>query len=82
MTEMAHKATDPAQSRSYSEQVERLKHKQETKMELTREIFWQTQDRGTNRAEYEIYLACADDGNGIDITTGRPLKTFEEWLNS
>lgn len=31
---------------------------------------------------YEIYLACADDGNGIDITTGMPLKTFDEWLNS
>lgn len=31
---------------------------------------------------YEIYLSCADDGQGIDITTGRPLKTFEEWLAS
>jgi len=31
---------------------------------------------------YQLYLDCADDGNGIDITTGKPLKTFEEWLNS
>lgn len=30
---------------------------------------------------YQNYLAHADDGNGIDITTGRALKTFEEWLN-
>lgn len=32
--------------------------------------------------EYNIYVACADDGNGVDITTGQPLKTFDEWLNS
>ena len=43
---------------------------------------WQTQARGSNSNEYEIYLACADDGNGNDITTGQPLKTFEEWLAS
>jgi hypothetical protein len=43
---------------------------------------WQTQARGTNCAEYEIYLSCANDGNGIDITTGKPLKTYDEWLNS
>jgi hypothetical protein len=43
---------------------------------------WQTQARGTNDNEYQIYLACADDGNGIDDTTGQPLKTFDEWLNS
>lgn len=34
------------------------------------------------QSEYEIYLACADDGEGIDITTGLPVKSFEEWLNS
>lgn len=43
---------------------------------------WQTQGRGTNDQEYQIYLACADDGQGIDITTGQPLKTYDEWLNS
>ena len=32
---------------------------------------------------YNIYLACADDGNGGDITRGgAPLLTFEEWLNA
>ena len=43
---------------------------------------WQTQARGSNDNEYQIYLACADDGNGVDVTTGKPLKTYEEWLNS
>ncbi len=44
--------------------------------------FWQTQTRGTNDQEYQIYLACADDGNRIDSTTNKPLKTYEEWLSS
>ena len=45
--------------------------------------FWQTQARGTNDQEYQIYLACADDGNGGDITrNGAPLKTYDQWLNS
>ena len=43
---------------------------------------WQTTIRGTNRQEYEIYLACADDGTGKSITDGKPLKTYEEWINS
>ena len=44
---------------------------------------WQTKARGTNDDEYQIYLACADDGNGGDITrNGAPLKTYDEWLNS
>lgn len=37
---------------------------------------------GTLVDEYNTYLACADDGNGMDITTGKPLLTFDEWLNS
>lgn len=37
--------------------------------------------RGTHDQEYQIYRACADDGHGQDITTGRPLKTYDEWLN-
>ena len=43
---------------------------------------WQTQARGDNDSEYQIYLSCADDGNGFDFTTGKPLKTYDEWLNS
>jgi len=31
------------------------------------------------KQRYMIYLGCADDGN---ITTGKPLKTFLEWINS
>lgn len=53
------------------------------KMELQYNQFWQTQTRGTNDQEYQIYLACADDGKGGDITrNGAPLKTYEEWLES
>mgnify|MGYP003669852701 CR=1 FL=1 len=47
------------------------------KEQTDEEIYSQRQ--GTNT---EIYLACADDGTGLDITTGIPLKTFDEWLNS
>lgn len=47
------------------------------------QLYWQTQGRGSNCEEYQIYLACADDGNGFDITNpGQPLKTYEEWLDS
>ena len=51
-------------------------------MELEYNQLWQTKARGSNSNEYEIYLACADDGKGNDVTTDKPLKTFEEWLNS
>ena len=54
----------------------------EKSMELEYNEFWQTQARGSNSNEYEIYLSCANDGKGNDVTTGKPLKTFEEWLNS
>lgn len=43
----------------------------------------QTKYRGSNDQEYQIYLSCADDGKGGDITrNGLPLKTYGEWLNS
>lgn len=42
----------------------------------------QTQGRGSDDAEYQIYLDCADNGHGIDITSGKPLKTYQEWLSS
>ena len=51
-------------------------------MELQQNDFWQTQARGTNSDEYEIYLTCADDGKGNDLTTGEPLKSYEEWMDS
>ena len=43
---------------------------------------FQTKLRGDNESEYQIYLTFADNGKGIDITTGKPLKTFEEWIKS
>ena len=36
---------------------------------------WQTQARGTNDAEYQIYVAAAED-------LGWVVKTYEEWLRS
>ena len=43
----------------------------------------QTRYRGSNDAEYQIYLHCADDGKGGDITRGgAPLKSYDEWLAS
>jgi len=42
---------------------------------------WQTQQRGSNDQEYQIYLACADNGQGGDITRGgAPLLTYDQWL--
>lgn len=44
---------------------------------------WQTRARGTNEDEYQIYLDCANDGKGGDITNdNKPLKTFEEWMGN
>lgn len=36
---------------------------------------WQTQSRGDNDSEYQIYVACAE-------SLGWKVKTYEEWLNS
>ena len=43
---------------------------------------YQTQRRGSNDAEYQIYRSCAGDKDGMDTLTGKPLKTYEEWINS
>lgn len=43
--------------------------------DLTPAAEWQTQTRGTNDAEYEIYKSCAE-------SLGWEVKTYEEWLNS
>lgn len=43
---------------------------------------YQTKLRGTNVDEYQIYLSCADNGKGQDITNNlQPLKTYTEWIN-
>ena len=49
------------------------------KLEYTED--WQTQTRGSNEGEYMLYLFFAEK-DGLDITTGKPIKTYEEWLNS
>jgi hypothetical protein len=65
--------------------LERLnqQRKREIDMELEKQEFFQTQVRGSNDQEYQLYRDLADDGNGGDITRGgKPLKTYDEWLNS
>lgn len=55
--------------------------RKENEMELQQNQLWQTQARGSNDQEYQIYLACADNGNGGDITrNGAPLLAYDEWL--
>ena len=52
---------------------------EDTKMEYLEN--YATQTRGTDDAEYQIYLSCADNGEGGDITrNGEPLLTYDEWL--
>jgi hypothetical protein len=49
-------------------------------MKLEQNEFWQTQARGSNSSEYEIYLSAVDeDGLWLD---GSPAKSYDEWLNS
>jgi hypothetical protein len=40
---------------------------------MTTNDTWQTQARGTNDAEYQIYVAAATD-------LGWTIKTYDEWL--
>ena len=44
-------------------------------MELKENKFWQTQSRGTNDQEYQIYVAAAE-------SLGWKVKTYEEWRKS
>ncbi len=51
------------------------------KLVLVPKADWQTSQRGTNEAEFQIFLDLADDGKGGDITkNGAPLPTFDEWM--
>lgn len=49
---------------------------------LQQNELWQTQARGTNKSEYQLYVDLAGDKDGNDTTTGLPLKTFDEWMRS
>lgn len=42
---------------------------------LNRAEFWQTQYRGTNDSEYQIYVANAE-------ALGWVVKSYDEWLAS
>lgn len=42
---------------------------------LEHKEFWQTQSRGSNSAEYEIYVTNAE-------SLGWIVKTYDEWLSS
>jgi hypothetical protein len=42
---------------------------------LLQQETWQTQSRGTNEQEYEIYKAAAE-------SLGWAIKTYEEWIRS
>ena len=58
-------------------------HTMTNKQHMIQKDDWQTKARGSHEDEFQIYLACADDGKGGDITRpGQPLKTFEEWMAS
>ncbi len=52
-------------------------------MKLVKNENWQTETRGSDNSEYQLYLDFADDGKGGDDTNGgKPLKSYVEWLNS
>lgn len=43
----------------------------------------QQPSRRPREDDYNIYLECADDGKGGDVTrNGAPLLTYEEWMNA
>ena len=42
---------------------------------------YQTQTRGTNEQEYEIYLSAGDPITGLWLDD-TPIKSYDEWLNS
>lgn len=50
-------------------------------MKLEQNEFWNTQARGSNQAEYEIYLSAGDEVTGLWLD-GTPIKTYDEWMNS
>ena len=54
-----------------------------------KDMSWRVRDKlcgfvvEPSKARYEIYCTFADDGNGGDINRqGKPLKSYDEWLNS
>ena len=50
--------------------------------DMTNSELWELSNRGSLDDAYNVYLFCANDGQGNDQNTGKPLKTFDEWLDS
>lgn len=46
---------------------------EDSNKDLARTEFWQTQYRGTNDNEYEIYVSCVGEDEA---------KSYEEWLGA
>jgi hypothetical protein len=43
---------------------------------------WELSNRGSLDDAYNVYLFCANDGQGNDTNTGKPLLSFDEWLDN
>ena len=43
---------------------------------------WELSNNGSLNDAYNVYLFCANDGQGNDTNTGKPLLSFDEWLNN
>ena len=50
--------------------------------DMTNSELYELSNRGSLDDAYNIYLFCANDGQGNAQNTGKPLKTFDEWLDS
>ena len=50
--------------------------------DMSNSELWELSNRGSLNDAYDVYLFCANDGQGNDQNTGKPLKTFNEWLDS
>ena len=50
--------------------------------DMTNSELWELSNRGSLDDAYNVYLFCANDGQGNDQNTGQPLLSFDEWLNN
>ena len=49
---------------------------------LSNSELWEISNRGSLEDAYDVYLFCANDGQGNDQNTGKPLLSFDEWMNN
>ena len=50
--------------------------------DMSNSELWELSNRGSLDDAYNVYLFCANDGQGNDNNTGKPLLSFDEWLDS